>query len=65
MQIGSGCKLKLSEAELPKGGIISRVSRHICAVIDGVLYDTYDCSRDGSQCVYEYWIQSEVHAQSF
>ena len=65
MQIGIACKLKLSEAALIKGRMICRVSRHICAVIDGVIYDTYDCSSDDSRCVYGYWIQSEVHAQSF
>lgn len=55
MKIGSGCKVHLNADELPKGRIVCRTSRHICAVIDGVLHDTYDCSRDGSRCVYGYW----------
>jgi len=25
------------------------------AVIDGVINDTYDCSREGTRCVYGYW----------
>jgi hypothetical protein len=31
------------------------VSRHAVAVIDGVIHDTYDCSRGGKRCVYGYW----------
>ncbi len=55
MQIGSGCKVHLRADELPKGRIIARVSKHYAAVIDGVLHDTYDCSREGTRCVYGYW----------
>ena len=55
MQIGSGCKVHLRAEELPKGRIICNVSRHYVAVIDGVIHDTYDCTRDGSRCVYGYW----------
>ena len=57
MQIGSGCKVHLDEDELPKGRLVCNVSRHSCAVIDGVLNDTYDCSRMGTRCVYGYWIK--------
>ena len=39
MHIGQGCKL----------------SGHCAAVIDGVLHDTEDCSRDGTRCVYGYF----------
>lgn len=55
MQIGSGCKVHLSEDELPKGTIIINVSKHLTCMKDGVLYDTYDCSRGGDRCVYGYW----------
>ena len=55
MQIGSGCHTHLKAEELPKGTIICNVSRHYVAVIDGVINDTYDCSRDGNRCVYGYW----------
>lgn len=55
MTIGSGCKVHLKEDELPKGTLIVRVSKHITCVKDGVIYDTYDCSRDGTRCVYGYW----------
>lgn len=55
MQIGSGCKAHLRAEELPAGRIIVKLSRHCAAVIDGVLHDTYDCSRGGTRCVYGYW----------
>ena len=31
------------------------LSRHMCAVIDGVIHDTYDPSRDGTRAVYGYY----------
>lgn len=58
MGIGTGCKVHLSSEELPKGKIIARVSKHLCAVVDGVIQDTYDCSRNGTRCVYGYFVKS-------
>lgn len=55
MQIGSGCTVHLRPDELPGGRIIVRLSRHYAAVIDGVLHDNHDSSRDGTRCVYGYW----------
>lgn len=55
MEIGSGCKVHLNEKELPSGTLIVAVSKHLTCVKDGVLYDTYDCTRDGNRCVYGYW----------
>ena len=55
MKVGSGCKVHLVESELPEGRLVVRVSKHITAVIDKVIYDTYDPSRDGTRCVYGYW----------
>lgn len=57
MFIGQGCKVHLKEDELPKGTLIVSVSKHTTCVKDGVLYDTYDCSRDGTRCVYGYYIK--------
>ena len=54
--IGSGCTMHLNTEELPKGTLILSLSKHLTCVKDGVLYDTYDCSRDGTRCVYGYWI---------
>jgi hypothetical protein len=55
MAIGQGCKVHLVANELPPGRLIVAVSRHYTAVIDGVIYDNHDPSRDGSRCVYGYW----------
>lgn len=56
MGIGTGCQVHLRSDELPKeGSYILNLSRHFTCVKDGVLLDTYDCSRDGSRCVYGYW----------
>lgn len=58
MQIGQGCKVHLTEDELPKGRLVVSVSKHCTAVIDGVINDTYDPSRDGTRCVYGYFIKA-------
>lgn len=55
MTIGQGCKVHLNENELPNGTLIVQVSKHLVCVKDGVIYDTYDCSRNGTRCVYGYW----------
>lgn len=55
MFIGSGCQVHLRSEELPDGRLLVRVSRHITAVIDGVIYDTHDCARGGTRCVYGYY----------
>ncbi len=59
MFVGQGCKVHLDEEELPSGIIICKLSRHIACVVDGVLNDTYDCSRDSKRCVYGYWRKNE------
>ncbi len=59
MQIGSGCKVHLKANELPSGRIVVSVSKHYTTVIDGVLHDTWDCSRNGTRCVYGYWVKSD------
>lgn len=55
MAIGQGCTVHLDAAELPPGRLIARVSKHLCAVVDGVVYDTHDPTRDGTRCVYGMW----------
>lgn len=55
MLIGQGCKVHLKADELPSGKLVCAVSKHYVAVIDGVINDTYDCSRDGTRCVYGYY----------
>jgi hypothetical protein len=56
MTIGSGCKVHVRADELPTTGrLVLSLSRHMAAVVDGVLNDTYNCSRDGTRCVYGYY----------
>lgn len=54
MGIGTGTRVHLREDELPDN-CIANVSKHICAVVDGVIHDTHDPSRDGTRAVYGYW----------
>ena len=55
MFVGQGCKVHLKKDELPSGTLIVSCSKHITVVKNGVLHDTYDCSRNGTRCVYGYW----------
>ena len=55
MRIGQGTTVHLTSNELPLGKIIVSVSRHLVAVIDGVIYDTHDPTRGGTRAVYGYW----------
>lgn len=56
MGIGTGCQFHLRAGEVPMvGAALLRLSRHITAVVDGVIRDTYDPSRDGTRCVYGWY----------
>ena len=56
MGIGTGCQVHLDAKELPSiGSYILNLSGHFSCWKDGELYDTYDCSRGGTRCVYGYW----------
>jgi hypothetical protein len=66
MGIGTGCKVHLADGELPIGRLIVVVSRHLVAVIDGVIHDTHDpqratiiceggIQRIAHRCVYGYF----------
>jgi len=57
MGFGTGTKVHLKADELPKGRIICRVSKHLVAVINGVINDTFDCSRGETRCVYGYYVK--------
>ena len=65
MEIGQGCRVHLAARELPAGTLIVQVSGHITCVKDGVLYDSYDCTRGGNRCVYGYWTKpaNQKHKQ--
>jgi hypothetical protein len=72
MFIGQGCKIHLRADELPSGRLIVSVSKHLTAVIDGVVNDIYNPAREvhcteyingelshhiEERCVYGYYIK--------
>lgn len=59
MTVGSGCTVHLRADELPEGRLVVSLSRHLSAVIDRVVHDVYDPSRDGTRCVYGYYKLAE------
>jgi hypothetical protein len=72
MRIGSGCTTHLSQGELPMGRLVVSLSKHAAAaVLDGVIHDTFDPSREtqvvdpdgrvrvAHRCVYGYWKLSD------
>lgn len=65
MTIGSGCKVHMKADELPMGTLICNLSKHFTCVKDGVIYDTYDCSRNESRCVYGYWTKPQEQKERF
>lgn len=59
MKIGTGCQVHLRENEIPMDKVIvCSVSGHLVCVKNGVINDTFDCTRDGNRCVYGYWTLS-------
>ena len=54
MKCGQGCTHHLLRNELESFGnnFIAKVSGHLVAVVDLKIHDTYDCSREGTRCVY-------------
>ena len=60
MHIGVGCLTHLRKDEIPMDKtIIVNLSRHFSCIVNGVINDTYDCSRNGTRCVYGYWYKRE------
>jgi hypothetical protein len=64
MQVGSGCRVHLRAEELPRGRLVVRLSRHLTAVIDGVIQGIYNPDRRGSRCVYGYFKLAQTHAKA-
>ena len=64
MQVGSGCRVHLRTEELPKGRLVVRLSRHLTAVIDGVIHDIYNPDRRGTRCVYGYFELAQNHKKA-
>ena len=60
MEIGKGCQVHLRANEIPMNEtIIVSVSKHLTCIKNGIINDTYDCSRDGNRCVYGYFIKKK------
>ena len=57
MAVGQGCQVHMRSTEIPTGRLIVKVSKHLSAVIDGVIHDTHNPARSGTRCVYGYYIQ--------
>ena len=55
MRVGQGTTVHLRGDELPLGKLLVSVSKHMVAVIDGVVYDNHDSTRGGTRAVYGYW----------
>jgi hypothetical protein len=58
MGIGTGCRVHLCAGEIPDGRVIVKLTRHVTAVIDGMIHDTHNPDRGGTRCVYGYWIRA-------
>lgn len=48
MRIGGGCTVHLHDGELPMGRLVVRLSKHVTAVIDGVIHDAFDPQREAT-----------------
>ena len=59
MHVGQGCQVHMRDDELPLGKLIVRLSKHITVVLDHVIHDTHDPSREGTRCVYGYFSQGQ------
>ena len=57
MAIGKGCTMHLLDGEVPTHPrMILRLSRHVTAVVNGVIHDIFNPSREGTRCIYGYWL---------
>lgn len=46
MMVGQGCRIHLTDGELPSGRLVVALSKHLTTVIDGVIYDVFDPQRE-------------------
>jgi hypothetical protein len=61
--IGSHAKAHMIGEELPLAGTyILNVSKHYTTLVDGVVQDTFNPSRQGTRMVYGYWYKEHNHA---
>lgn len=60
MNFGCGCTTHLRPGDLPeRDRLIVRVSGHLTAVVDGIVYDTADPCRGGTRCVYGFYYRAD------
>ena len=57
--IGRGCTVHLRAEELPTGRLVVSLSKHVTAVVNGVIRDTHDPSHGGTRCVYGYFTNED------
>jgi hypothetical protein len=59
MKIGQGCTVHLRETEIPQDrALVVVLSRHLTAVINGIIHDTHNPDRNGWRCVYGYFSEA-------
>jgi hypothetical protein len=49
MRVGQGCTTHLNAQVLPLGRLIVRVSKHMVAMLDGVVHDSYNSTIGGQR----------------
>ena len=55
--IGVGCTMHMNKSELPNiPRMIVRLSKHLAAVVNGQVHDTFDCTGGGRRCVYGLYV---------
>lgn len=52
--------LHLNPIELPSGRLVVRIEGHLTAVIDGVIHDNHDWSKEGKERIYGYFKKTIV-----
>jgi hypothetical protein len=64
MGFGTGTTHHVAVDEVPMvGPVILRLSRHLVAVVDGVVRDTGDPGRGGSRAVYGWWTPPQISSR--
>lgn len=53
----------LEDDDLPKEGkVVVSMKGHLCAAVNGVVHDTYDCSRKGKRIFHGYYVKAATLA---
>ncbi len=50
---------RMNKDELPSGRILVRTIEHYVCIEDGIMWDTYDSTRQGKRQIHEYWRKNE------